>query len=209
MYAIPRYFKQCLIVIGAAIALPLSAQGEPASEASRERCAGPMMTSPGHMHDGATIDGKFARDESPMNGRPPFGGMFGPGIEPLPPFLRDVALTEIQQDKIFSIMHASAPLAREQGKVAKKTADAIRELAESGSYEETKLKSLADLHARAMTELMILQARSNHQILALLTPEQRKQADAAKAKFEDRHALRAEIEAIKTKFDTPIGASCK
>jgi len=121
----------------------------------------------------------------------------------MPPFFRDVTLTEMQQDKIFATLHASAPTLREQGKLAKKSADAMRELADSGSYDESKLKSLADTNARANADLMLMQARDIHQILALLSPEQRKQVDAIKTKLEDRHALRAQIEAVKAKFDAP------
>ncbi|HSY27449.1 MAG TPA: hypothetical protein VK832_08110, partial [Burkholderiaceae bacterium] len=60
----------------------------------------------------------------------------------------------------------------------------------------------------AIAELMILQARTTHQILALLTPEQRKQIDTIRAKF-DRHALRTQIEEINAKFDAPAAAGDK
>lgn len=208
MNMMPRFFKHFLIVACAAVSLPLLAQGEPVPEGARERCAGPMATA-AHQHEGMKGEGRFPGEESFMSDRRPMDGMFMPGMPPLPPFFHDLTLTEAQQDKIFSIMHTSALPLHEQGKLAKKSADAIRELVESGSYDEAKLKSLADSHARATAELLTLQARNIHQMLALLTPEQRKQVDAMKTKFEDRHALRAQIEAIKARYDAPTGAGDK
>lgn len=207
MKFIARNLKYLAIVAGTAIAIPLAvAQVDPAN-GPHENCAGPSAFPPAHMHENVKNDGLPPREEFPQFGHPPADGLNLPGIGPLPPFFRDVTLTEAQQDKIFAIRHASVPALREQSKLVKKSADAIRELADSGSYDEAKLKSLADSNARASAELMLLQARDIHQLLALLTPEQRKQVDAMKAKFDARHALRAQIEAVKASFDAPGGCN--
>ncbi len=210
-----RFFNPLLIVVGTAIALPFTAQGEPAPDSPRERCAGPAISISGHDHEGMMGGGMFPVEAPPMNGRPPMDGQFGPGIlpgivpfAPIPPFLHDVKLTEAQQDKVFAILYASIPPLREQEKLARKSGDAIHELVDSSTYDEGKLKSLAESNVHAMAELMILQARTTHQILALLTPEQHKQIDAAKAKF-DRHTLRAQIEEINSKFDAPAATGDK
>jgi protein CpxP len=205
------FFNPLLIVVGAAIALPFTAQGEPTPDSPQERCASPMISLLGHGHDGMMGGGTFPVEAPPMNGRPPMDGQFGPGIvpfAPIPPFLHDVKLTEAQQDKVFSILYASIPPLREQSKLARKSADAIHELVDSSTYDEGKLKSLAEANVHAMAELMILQARTTHQILALLTPEQRKQIDTTKAKF-DHHALRTQIEEINAKFDAPAATGDK
>jgi protein CpxP len=205
------FFNPLLVVIGAAIALPFTAQGEPTSDSLRERCAGPMISLPDHDHEDMMGGGMFPVEAPPMNGRPPLDGQFGPGIvqlAPIPPFLRDVKLTEAQQDKVFSILYASIPPLREQGKLARKSADAIHEVVDSSTYDEARLKSLVGSNVHAIAELMILQARTTHQILALLTPEQRKQIDTIRAKF-DRHALRTQIEEINAKFDAPAAAGDK
>jgi Spy/CpxP family protein refolding chaperone len=202
-----RNFKHVAIVAAAAIAFPLAvAQVDPAN-GPHDNCAGAAAAPRSHMHENVKSDGMPPREEFPMIGHPPLdGGLNLPGYGPLPPYFHDVTLTEAQQDKIFATMHASAPAMREQGKLVKKSADAIRELADSDSYDEAKLKSLADANARASSELMLLHARNIHQLLALLTPEQRKQVDAMKAKFDARHALRAQIEAVKASFDAPGGS---
>ncbi len=205
MKFIARNLKYLAVVASAAVAIPLAmAQVEPAN-GPHENCAGPSAIPPGHLHENVKSDGMPPREEFPLIGRPPADGPNLPGSGPLPPFFREVTLTEAQQDKIFAIRHASAPALREQSKLVKKSADAIRELADSGAYDEAKLKSLADANARASAELMLLQARDIHQLLALLTPEQRKQVDAMKAKFDERHALRSQIEAVKASFDAPGG----
>jgi periplasmic protein CpxP/Spy len=116
-------------------------------------------------------------------GRPMPGGMPPPDGQ-MPPFLHGLALTEAQDDQIFAIVHAAAPMLREQGKLARKNAELVRAMTDSGNYDETKLKALADAVARASMEIMILHARSAHQIFAVLSPEQRAQAEAFKAKFE-------------------------
>ena len=59
--------------------------------------------------------------------RPPSpAGLFGPGgpsdfgEDRPPPYLRDLALGEDQQDKIFAILHAAAPAMRDHMKAARK-----------------------------------------------------------------------------------------
>lgn len=123
----------------------------------------------------------------PGHERPEHPMQEGPGMhekEATPPFLRGIELSEAQQDKIFSIMHQQAPLLREQAKAAHKAHEALRTLAASGQYDEAKARTLADSGARAMAEIALLHARAEQQIRALLTPEQRKRADAIRAKFD-------------------------
>jgi len=115
---------------------------------------------------------------------PPFppgahGPMMMPELAP-PPFLQGLDLSEAQQDKVFAILLADAPLAREQEKLAQKSGKELHALLEQDQYDEGKIKSLAETQARAMAQLMVLHARSMHQILAVLTPEQRTQLKAMK-----------------------------
>jgi len=135
-------------------------------------------------------DGSSERMAPPIgHGRPVppmqnFSGAHDEGTNP--PFLRGVELSEAQHDKIFSIMHKQEPLMREQAKAARKAQDALRALAASGAYEDAKAKTLADALARATAEMTLQNARSEQQIYALLTPEQRKQAESMRSKHEPR-----------------------
>ena len=106
---------------------------------------------------------------------PHFGGFPGEGWGGPPPFLAGLHLSEEQQDKVFAIVHAAAPALREQEKAARKAREALRDLNESPQFDEGRLKGLADTAAKADSQLMVLRARTEHQVLALLTSEQLKQ----------------------------------
>ena len=116
-----------------------------------------------------------------MPGPPPgFGHGHGPGPGPgaqgLPPFLHGIDLSEAQQDKVFAATYAQAPLLREQEKIAFKAHAQLRELAGSSAYDDAKAGALANTAAQAMAKISLLHARLEQQLLAVLTPEQRKQA---------------------------------
>ena len=114
----------------------------------------------------------------PPPGLPPgprLGGFPGEGWGGPPPFLAGLHLTEDQQDKVFAIVHAAAPALREQEKALRKAHEALRDLNESARFDEGRVQGLADTAAKADSQLMVLRARTEHEILALLTPEQLKQ----------------------------------
>ncbi|MDN2671605.1 periplasmic heavy metal sensor [Janthinobacterium sp. SUN026] len=121
------------------------------------------------------------QEAAPMEGPPPGlghgpGGPGGPGAPGLPPFLRGIDLSEAQQDKIFAATYAQAPLLREQEKIAFKAHAQLRALAGSSAYDDAKASALASTAAQAMAQISLQQARLEQQLLAVLTPEQRKQA---------------------------------
>ena len=66
---------------------------------------------------------------------------------------------------------------REQSKALRKAHEALRGLNESPQYDESRVKGLADSAAKADSELTVLRVRTEHEILALLTAEQRKQLE--------------------------------
>jgi Spy/CpxP family protein refolding chaperone len=94
----------------------------------------------------------------------------------LPPFLHGIELNEAQQDKVFAATYAQAPELREQEKIAFKAHAQLRELAASSAYDDAKADALANTAAQAMAKISLLQARLEQQLLAVLTPEQRQQA---------------------------------
>lgn len=113
------------------------------------------------------------------------GGMdrFEGGMH-MPPFVRELKLTEAQRDQIFKIMHEQAPALRDKAKEAQKAHADLRALTFSGNYDEAKVKALADTEAQAMAAMTQMRAASANQIYQILTPEQRKKADELKAQFE-------------------------
>ncbi|MGK5014890.1 Spy/CpxP family protein refolding chaperone [Janthinobacterium sp. HLS12-2] len=112
----------------------------------------------------------------PGFGHGPGHGAGGPGAPGLPPFLHGIELSEAQQDKVFAATYAQAPLLREQEKIALKAHAQLRELAGSSAYDDAKASALASTAAQAMAQISLLHARLEQQLLAVLTPEQRKQA---------------------------------
>ncbi len=131
-----------------------------------------------------------AMDGGPhCDGRGPRFGMRGgmdhfEGGMHMPPFIRELKLTEAQRDQIFKIMHEQAPAIRDKAKEARKAQADLRALTFSGNYDEARVKALAETEAQAMAAITQLRAAGANQIYQLLTPEQRKKADELKAQFE-------------------------
>ncbi len=113
----------------------------------------------------------------------------GPGLHHRPPpSLHGVALDAAQEDKVFAIRHAGEPQRREQLRSLRRSEQTLRELAASGQYDEARAVTLARSAGAAMAALALLDAREQASILALLTPEQRREADAQRAQRPPRFA---------------------
>lgn len=98
--------------------------------------------------------------------------------EATPPFLRGIALSDAQKDKVFDLMHKQAPLMREKEKLAFLAMGELRQSAFSDRYDEARVKSLAQSAANAQSEIALLRAQTDQKIYALLTPEQRSEVAA-------------------------------
>jgi protein CpxP len=111
-----------------------------------------------------------------------FSPGMGAGLGAPPPFLHGLHLTDEQQDKVFAIVYAAAPAVREQGKALHKAHEALHELNQSDQYDESRVKSLAEAAAKAESQMTVLRMRTEHEIFALLTPEQKKQLEEHRQK---------------------------
>ncbi|MFA6972976.1 MAG: Spy/CpxP family protein refolding chaperone [Gallionella sp.] len=122
-----------------------------------------------------------------QQGMPPPLGMMPPPFPIdanfMPPFLRDLKLTEEQQDKVFELMHSQMPIMREQHKAVRKTTEELNRLAASDHYNPSELRTLADKLARELADTFVQHAATEVKILALLTADQRKQADEMRSRF--------------------------
>ena len=133
----------------------------------------------GDMSDGHGEHGGRGEHGQPggmMGGRGEHGEHGGPGGGQRPAFLRGVRLDEAQQDKVFAILHAQAPLMREQAKAARKAHEALRAISTAAPFDDAKASALAQVGAKAMAAMALQHARTEAQIYALFTPEQRRQA---------------------------------
>jgi periplasmic protein CpxP/Spy len=106
-----------------------------------------------------------------------------------PPYLMGIKLTDEQEDKVFSILHAAAPEFREHVKAARKAREALHDLGQSSAYDANKAVVLAQSEASAESQLSLLHARTDHDIFLVLTQEQRAQI-ADKRRQHDDHGDR-------------------
>ena len=109
-----------------------------------------------------------------------------PGLMPQLPFLRGVELTEAQEDRMFELLMAQAPVERAKVKKAFKAMDELRRLASSDRFDVDKARVLAETHASTLVQLALTRAELEANVRALLTPEQRKQLDDASTKVKMR-----------------------
>jgi periplasmic protein CpxP/Spy len=110
----------------------------------------------------------------------------GFGEDHPPPYLMGLRLTEEQQDKVFTILHAAAPELREHMKAAHKAHEALRDLGESAAFDNAKAAALAQSAATAESQLALLRARTDHEIFSLLTPEQRSRIEERRREHDSR-----------------------
>lgn len=165
-----------LATAAAIIALPLAAAAHGLPHEAPDQCApaphtlrGPMPLPPPDMR----LDGH------------------APGGMPLPPYLRDIELSEAQQDKLFDLIHAHAPAVREKGKAAVKAMEELRRLATADRFDAAQARTIANTHAMALADLAMMHAEIDAQVRALLTPEQRKRIDDTRTKTESRFGCSA------------------
>lgn len=160
--------KRFLAVSAIALALPLSAmafqggKGERGGCDGRDGMRGVSMQSGHGMRDGAML----------MRG------------------LHRLKLSEAQDDKIFEIMHAQAPVMRDQMKALRKNQDALRTLKTAPDYSEAKAKQLIDQIARQRADMEMARLQTERKVMAVLTPEQQKQLADMKQRRTDKRDLR-------------------
>jgi Spy/CpxP family protein refolding chaperone len=128
-----------------------------------------------------TVPDPGPRGERPgPDGPHPHGAPFGPPpgmMHGEPHFLHGLDLSEAQQDKVFTILHGQEPYVREQGKALRKAQQALHALGRADKYDDAQAGSLAQAAAQAMSNLELQRVRTEQKLLAVLTPEQRKQLD--------------------------------
>jgi protein CpxP len=166
--------KRLMIGAGLALILPLAAQAQSAPP------AGPGADGPrpehrwhgegrGDEHGGAEHRGMH------HHGMHRHHGMMG--------LLRGVKLTDAQRDKMFALHHAMEPQAYEKIKVLRKSHEDLRGAATSPNYDEAKVKAAIDASARAKADLQLMRVHAEHEVFAMLTPEQKAQVEQNKQNF--------------------------
>lgn len=85
----------------------------------------------------------------------------------------ELALSQEQRDRIFSIRHAAEPQFREQTKKLRDLRAEFRQAVQADTWDEAGVRSLAAQQGQAMADLMQMRARQMHEIQAVLTPAQK------------------------------------
>jgi Spy/CpxP family protein refolding chaperone len=89
-----------------------------------------------------------------------------------PRFLREVVLTDEQEDRVFTLLHSAAPALREQSKAARAARRSLHELVTSAQFSDTAAGALAQAEGRAEGQTVLLRARLERDLYRVLTPEQ-------------------------------------
>ena len=91
------------------------------------------------------------------------------------PLLDGIELSEAQQDRLFAIMHEAAPKRREADKAQRQAIEALRAAARADKFDDAKATAAAQALGQAVAAGELLRARTDAQVYALLTPQQREQ----------------------------------
>lgn len=107
-----------------------------------------------------------------------------------PAFVHGVDLTDAQEDKMFAILHAQEPKRREYGRDLHKAQESLRAMGAGDQFDDAKAASLAQAAGNALAALVLLDARTDAQVRAVLTPEQRKQSQDNRPRRDQRRPAR-------------------
>lgn len=172
-----------LLLVGAlALAFPIASGAQGMRDHDDEgfgpsfALEGGMMQHHGMMPGGAMHGGPDGVGRGMMRGasmKHGGGHRAGPMMH-----LRALDLTEAQRDKIFGIMHAQAPTMRDKHKAIRKAREELRTLAHGDGFDAGKARAASDTLGKAVSEMALLRAQTHAQVHAVLTPDQRKKAEA-------------------------------
>jgi protein CpxP len=104
-------------------------------------------------------------------------GMFGEG-RMLGFFAHRLDLTDAQQTQIKDIMAKEKPALKPLLQQLAQSHQQMRQLEESGTFDEAQVRALANQQSQTMAELIVQKARIKSEMLQVLTPDQ-------KAKFKE------------------------
>ena len=92
-------------------------------------------------------------------------------------------LTDAQQAQVKQIMAAEKPTMMPLVQQLHQSQQQLRQIEESGTFDEAKVRTLTSQQSQTMTELIVEKAKIHSQIFNILTPDQKAKA----AKFMARH----------------------
>lgn len=128
----------------------------------------------------------------------------------IPPHLKQLNLTEAQQDQVFKIMYDQIPAMREQHKASRNIAEELHKLSQSDRFDDTKAQQLTEQLAEMSKEKALNRTRTEAKIFALLTPEQRQKVRDSESRHKDaRHGMGEEMRGHMEPTSFRTGATTK
>lgn len=118
-------------------------------------------------------------------------GSFG-DRDGLPPMMKRLKLTSEQEAKITQMRKQDADLMGEKFKAMRDSRAQLHDMQLKGEYDEDQVKALTEKGAQAMAEMGQIRARQHHEMMQVLTPEQRKQFEAQRERMMKRGEQRRE-----------------
>ncbi|MGG7606015.1 Spy/CpxP family protein refolding chaperone [Massilia sp. BKSP1R2A-1] len=91
------------------------------------------------------------------------------------PLLEGIDLSEAQRDRLFAIMHEAAPKRREHDKAQRKAFEALRAASGADRFDDARAAAAAQAFGAAVAAEALLRVRTDAQVMAMLTPQQREQ----------------------------------
>lgn len=95
-------------------------------------------------------------------------------------------LTDAQQAQVKQIMAAEKPTIQPLVQQLHQSEQQIRQIEESGAFDEAKVRALASQQSQTMSELIVEKAKIHSQIFNILTPDQKAKAQKLMARHEAR-----------------------
>src|SRR5207245_11398265 len=95
-------------------------------------------------------------------------------------------LTDAQQSQIKDILAKERPTIQPLTDQLRQSHHELRQIAESGNFDEAKVRSLAAQQSQTLTELIVQKTRIESDLFQLLTPEQKTKMQ----EFMNRHEQR-------------------
>lgn len=95
-------------------------------------------------------------------------------------------LTDAQQAQVKQIMAAEKPTILPLVQQLHQTQQQLRQIEESGSFDEAKVRALASQQSQTLGELIVEKAKIHSQIFNILTPDQKAKAQKFMARHEQR-----------------------
>ena len=135
--------------------------------------AGTVQARPAHGDHGGFHHG-------PMGGPPEIGRVLHLAGR-LERVAEEIGLSEEQRDAIHAVVDQARPQLRDLGRELRGNRDALRDASAPDSYDAAAVESLAVTQGELIAQAIVLGAQVRHDVLALLTPEQRERLEAMRA----------------------------